>query len=232
MRAEGVKSRINGIIRYLVEAGLASDQQFAFRRTLRDGIEEVTFAGGENVGWALKNANYEDAYVRFRRSRAYNVRMPDGALIQVMYRFTANDLLSHRLAFLPATRLERFQGDPELYLDDDEFGHEVGRVVVAFPIRFDYHSADQRHQPVLHPKSHLTLGEFPECRIPVSAPVGPMRFVDFILRNFYDTPERTYAAGLPVDRISFDCSIDPLEREVMHIVVPESSPARPHTGSP
>lgn len=220
MTADGVTSRINGIIRYLVEAGLATDQRFAFRRTLHSGIQEVTFGGGETVGAALKGMDYEYVYGVFLDARAYNVRMPDGALVQMMYRFQNESMLSHRLAFCPAIRLERFQREPEMYMSDEPFGHEVGRVVVAFPMRFDYHSAEERHRPVVHAKSHLTLGEFPECRIPVSAPVSPRWFMDFVLRNFYDAPGHRYADKLPGGGRSLGRSIDPQEQAVIHLVVP------------
>ena len=221
MTPEDVKSRINGIVRYLVETGLAAGQQFAFRRMRRGGIEEVTFDNAEVVGVALKGMAYERIYSQFRRSRVYNVLMLDGALVQMMYAFDSHAVRSHRLAFVPAVRLERFQRAPEVYMDDEQFGHEVERVfAVSFPIRFDYHAGEERHRAVVHPKSHLTLGEFPECRIPVSAAVSPRWFMDFVLRNFYDSPGYRYADELPRDDRGFDQCIDPLERQVMHLVIP------------
>ena len=221
MKPEEVRARINAIVLYLVETGLAADQQFAFRRT-RGGIDEVTFDNAEDVGLALKGMAYEDVYSHFRRSRVYNVRMVDGALVQMMYAFGSETVMSHRLAFLPALRSERFQRAPETYMDDEQFGHEVEQVVVvAFPIRFDYHSAEERHRAVVHPRSHLTLGEFSECRIPVSAAVSPRWFMDFILRNFYDSPGYRYADGLPRDGSGFDQCIEPVERQVMHMVIPD-----------
>lgn len=224
MTPEAVRARINEIVLYLVETGLAADQQFAFRRTGRGGIEEVTFDNAKDVGLALKKMAYEDVYGRFRRSRVYNVRMLDGALVQMMYAFESDAVVSHRLAFLPAVQSERFQRSPETYMSDEQFGHGVERVVVsALPIRFDYHSADARHRPVLHPKSHLTLGESPECRIPVSAAVSPHWFMDFVLRNFYDSPGHRYADELPRDDGGFDRCIDPRERQVVHVVIPEEA---------
>lgn len=224
MTPEEVRARINAIIRYLVETGLAADQQFAFRRTRRRGIEEVTFTNAEVIGLAMKGMAYNDVYSRFRRSGVYNLRMLDGALVQMMYAFDSGGVMSHRLAFLPAVRSEPFQRAPEAYMTDDQFGHEVDRVVVvAFPIRFDYHAAEERHRAVVHPKSHLTLGDFPECRIPVSAAVSPGWFMDFVLRNFYDCPGFRYADALPGDGGGFDRCIDPPERQVMHLVIPHEA---------
>ena len=95
MTPEEVRSGINGIVRYLVETGLAADQQFAFRRPRRGGIEEVTFDNAEVVGLALKGMAYEYVYSYFRRSRVYNVRMLDGALVQMMYAFDSDAVRSH-----------------------------------------------------------------------------------------------------------------------------------------
>ena len=38
---------------------------------------------------------------------------------------------------------------------------------------------------VTHPASHVTFGQFLNCRIPVSMPVTPRKFILFLLRNFY-----------------------------------------------
>ncbi len=85
-----------------------------------------------------------------------------------------------------------------MYLDDEVDGDGVAGSVVPFPVRYDYDGRDGRHEELAHPKSHLTLGQYECCRIPVSAPVTPYWFVDFILGNFYDTPDRCYADKMPV----------------------------------
>ena len=38
-----IADQINGIIAYLVKAGLSDSQSYAFRRTIRGEIEEITF---------------------------------------------------------------------------------------------------------------------------------------------------------------------------------------------
>ncbi len=216
----GVMRRINEIIRYLVEEGLADDQRFAFCKPLGKGMEEVTFSGSKGVSSALRRRAYVDIYDRLRGDGAYNARMADGALVQMMYRFENRVVQKHRLAFFPDVGLEEFQRVPEVYVEDETFGDVVGRRTVAFPFRFDYDAEDGRHRAVVHPKCHLTLGQYPECRIPVTAPVTPRRFMDFVLRNFYDTPENGYADGLPSDAMEFPDSICTEERAVAHVVVP------------
>ena len=68
---------------------------------------------------------------------------------------------------------------------------------------------------------HLTLGQYEHCRIPVSAPVTPHWFIDFVLRNFYHTPSRRYADEMPPGGAAFDDSVSPAERRIVHVVIPK-----------
>lgn len=139
---------------------------------------------------------YDEIYQHLREVRAFNVKMLDGALMQMMYLFADGVVRRHRLAFFPAPHLEEFQNNQEIYLDDEIDADVVARNVVPFPVRFDYDARVDRRDAA-HPLSHLTLGQYRNCRIPVSAPVTPSRFVDFILRNFYHTAFIRYADRLP-----------------------------------
>ena len=91
---------------------------------------------------------------------------------------------------------------------------------MPFPLRCDYDGGDGRHVDVAHPKSHLTLGQYEHCRIPVSAPITPHWFIDFLLRNFYQTLGRGCTDEMPVGGVSFEESISPAERRVVHLVIP------------
>ena len=138
-----------------------------------------------------------------------------------MYKFSDGALMGHRLAFFPAPDLEEFQNNPEIYRDDEVYADLVARNIVPFPIRFDYDVRDDQHIGVAHPKSHLTFGQYKNCRIPVTAPLTPFRFVEFILRNFYHTAFERYADNFPRPRGGvFSESISRAEREVIHVVVP------------
>ena len=146
--------------------------------------------------------------------------MLDNAVIQIMYRFRGSELADHRLAFFAAPELEEFQNAPDRYLHDDQFVDIQERTTAPTLIRFDYSADEQRHQSVVHPKSHLTLGRYEQCRIPVSAPLTPYCFMDFVLRNFYDTGFKSYSSRLPRSKARFADSIDANERRVMHMMVP------------
>ena len=143
--------------------------------------------------------------------------MPDGALIQIAYRFLGTELTGHRLAFFPSPYLEDFQNDPDIYEADEIFADIVAKNVVPFPLRFDFDSDDGRFKALHHPKSHLTLGQFQHCRIPVSAPLTPFQFLSFILRNFYNTAHRRYTAELSEDSGAFPETITGIESQVVHV---------------
>lgn len=215
-----VVEQINDRILRLVKAGLADHQLFpAFQRQGGD-VVRVVYENADHVSISLKNRAYREAYRLLVREQAYNVKMIDGALIQVLYEFSGPTLLRHRLAFLPAPHLDDFQNDPDLYLEDEIHGDVLARDVVPFPLRFDYDVRAGRHREVAHPMSHLTLGQYEHCRIPVTAPVTPYRFIDFVLRNFYHTASRSYADEMPAVGEVFGESITPAERLVVHVAIP------------
>ena len=218
--AAKVERQINDVIKYLVEVGLASAQHFAFQRLGRRKVVEVTFRGSRHISTSLKNRDYNDIYEDLARERAYNVRMIDGALIQMMYEFVDARLRMHRLAFFSAPHLEEFQNDPDLYFEDELYADVSARNIVPFPIRFDYDVRADQWEELTHPKSHLSLGQYVNCRIPVTRPVTPVWFIDFVLRNFYNSAFSLYSEQLPRSDQGFAESILPKERDVVHVAVP------------
>ncbi len=215
-----IRDQINELVRYLVEIGFADDQNFAFQRSMLDRLVQVTFENSAHASIALRDHSYNEIYQYLVQDRAYNVKMLDGALIQMMYEFTDEILQRHRLAFFSSPHLEEFQNNPEIYLEDAIYADVVAKNIVPFPVRFDYDVREDHHQEVIHPKSHLTLGQYKNCRIPVTAPLTPFWFIDFILRNFYHSAFNRYADRLPARGNSFAESIHPTERGVVHVVVP------------
>lgn len=219
-----IEQQINKLIGYLLEAGLSNSQRFVFRRSHPDDLEEVTsFPDDGYVSEALKNRPYDEIYRSLVERRAYTAKMLDGALVQMTYLFSGGVLQRHRLAFFPAPSLEEFQNNPDIYLEDEIYADVVAKNIVPFPIRFDYDNREGIHAELEHPKSHLTLGQYRNCRIPVTAPAPPSWFIDFVLRNFYHTAFARYAENLPSGGDSFAESILPAERNVIHVAIPVSA---------
>lgn len=215
-----VKNQIEVILKYLVETSLSDDQKFPIVRNAGQDINEVTLNGAEHVSVALKDKDYREIYDHLVGERAYNAKLLDGAIIQMMYVFVGDDIQRHRLAFFPSPYLEEFQNNPEIYLDDEIYADVVARNLVPFPLRFDYDARDGIHEEIVHPKSHLTLGQYENCRIPVTAPMTPYWFINFILRNFYHTAFNLYAERLPVFNDTFTESILAAERNLVHVYLP------------
>lgn len=206
---------VNAVIEYLTGLGLVDAAGFAIRRKVR-GIEEVTFEGAGEISIAMRNVPYTEIYDELLQQRAYNIRMLDGGLLQMGYCFKGRNPWKHRLAFFPSPELSSFHDEVGAYLSDDGYLDSIARNTVPVPVRFDYGTDTVESEPA-HPNSHLSLGQFENCRIPVSAPVPPLVFADFVLRNFYKVE---IADGLPKNGIFFDQTIVPKETEIVHFIIP------------
>lgn len=214
-----IKEDIDGLISELIGKGVCDDSNFSAIRTFGSKAD-VTFSGSEHVSIALGDIEYDEIYRELADKRSYNMRLVDGALLQMMYRVEGDQLLQHRLAFYPSPSLLPFQDDPDAYMRDELFIEIVQRRIVPFPMRFDFDAREGVYIDVAHPKSHLTLGDVKGCRIPVSAPLTPRWFVEFVLRNFYQTDTHDFIGGLPQHKIKFPMSITRNEVGLMHMVIP------------
>ena len=214
-----IVSQINALTGWLIEQQFSDDQNFAFPRELPDGSMEVVFEGSRYVSAAMKNRTYVEIYNEFTVERVYNVKMLDGGLIQMLYHFRNNEIVRHRLAMFPSPNLDAFQNEPELYMDDEIYADVVARNVMPIPLRFDFDTTVDPVEQPNHSISHLTLGQFENCRIPVSSALTPFWFVHFILRNFYNSAYLN-SQTLPTSTFGFPECIRREERAVAHLVIP------------
>jgi hypothetical protein len=209
-----VLNQINKITSKLIELNLSSNQQFPSEK---DGI--IYISGNPDLSIALKNISYSEIYDTLNKDKNYNIKMIDGALIQLMYSFKANgDLKKYRLAFFPSPNLDEFQNNWELYELDEIYADIIGKNIVTTPIRFDYDPSN--FEAIEHPCSHLTIGQYKNCRIPLSAPLTPVIFIEFILRNFYNTAHNKYSKKFNFkNEVSFASCIDDLETKILHLSI-------------
>jgi hypothetical protein len=217
-----IRQQTDRIVAYLVEVGLASDQNVAILRNKGRNLTEVTFPHAEEVSITLKKRSYAEIYKHLASERAYTVKMPDGALILIRYEYEANILKRHTLGFYPSPNLEDFQSNPEIYMEDIVYADVTAPNIVPFPVRFDFDCSEGTCMPVKHPKSHLTLGQYARCRIPVTAPLTPYWFVSFVLRNFYNTAFEEYESKMPRFSDIFEDSIYSEEQDIMHVRIPSA----------
>jgi len=202
--------QIQKITEKLIALGLSAEQNYP---TNQQG--SITYSGMKDISIAMKNIAYEEIYKNLEESKNYNIKMLDGALIQMLYRFENNELVSHRLAFFPAPNLESFQNEPEFYDNDEIFADILGKNIVTFPIRVDYDPGN--FEEIEHPKTHATLGQFKNCRIPVSEPLTPEIFIIFLLRNFYNTAFRKHTQEFIMSSHRFAKTITDKEKSLFHL---------------
>lgn len=215
---ESVRKEIFDLTAQLVEVGLSSDQNFPATRTFvgEDGaVTDLCVSGVDEVSSALRERPYPEIYAGLRSRRAFNVLMIDGAMIQLRYRFRGEVLLKHVLAFYPSPDLLEYQNDPEIYELDLLYADVISKDVVTSPVRFDFD--DAAFEEFVHPKSHLTLGQYKNCRIPVTSALTPHRFVNFVLRAFYNTPFRAYCSDWRGTAPDFPGTVTPGERADLHL---------------
>ena len=219
-RHRTVLREIESMTIYLVSAGLVDDQNSAYEKQIDSSTYRVQYVNTTPFSAGLAKVNYGEMYRDLRASRAFNFLMLDGALIQMFYEFGGDVLLRHRLAFLPAPDLLDFQNHPEIYARDVLFADVIDKRVVTVPFRFDYDRSEDVAKEIEHPKSHMTLGQYARCRVPVTAGVTPHAFMDFVLRSFYNSALSTLSEGLPAPALRFDQCIAESERRVVHIAIP------------
>ncbi|WP_251766911.1 DUF2290 domain-containing protein [Shewanella indica] len=213
MNSTEVYAQLQEVIIRLIKSGLSVKEEFP---SIKNNGEFVTIGSHKGISnsTALKNIPYVEIYAEIEKHESYHVKLIDGGLLSFQYQFFDNGthIRKHRLAYFPSSSLPVYDECPELYENDDLYLDLLSTNVVRFPIRFDFDSDPASCRNILHPASHLTLGQFENCRIPVSMPVSPRKFILFILRNFYfksfqrnkNIFEKKMPQVVPHHTISFD----------------------------
>ncbi|MDM3846839.1 MAG: DUF2290 domain-containing protein [Aphanizomenon gracile PMC649.10] len=212
-----ILQEIQTITTKLIQNSLCDQQNDASCKSVGKDSYEIAYSGMQDLSIALKNIDYKNIYQELDKGKNYNFKMLDGALIQLLYTYKNSELVSHRLAFLPSPFLEDFQNNPEIYETEEIYADIIARNILPVPIRFDYDP--DNHQELDHPKCHLTLGQFENCRIPACSPISPNTFISFILRSFYNTAFRKFTNELVFSTNLFNETITPKEKKVLHIAI-------------
>ena len=123
-----------------------------------------------------------DQYISWIDAGHYTCILFDGSLLQLSYSIDGRQISGHRLAFIPCPwLLDMNYLDEGFSLQEILEIHSSNAVRMKSAVRFDLDiSAAKRG----HPASHLTFNSN-DCRIACLAPITPLRFVDFIFKNFY-----------------------------------------------
>ena len=214
-----VKKEINEMISALIRGALVNAQHYPVVKGKVDQFCTIGFENDDKISIALGAGIYQDVYDSLVYNKVYSMRLLDGGLVQLSYSFNEAKMIRHRLAFFPNPRVGCVD---EIYSNVEEPDSIalmlLRRNVVPFPIRFDFNIDDAIFLANEHPRSHLTLGGFQCCRIPVSSPLLPITFMRFILKNFYQTDTMHFVVVLPQgSACGLPRTIDQLEQKELHV---------------
>lgn len=209
--------QINEAISLLIQEGLAAHQNYPAEKLI-DGVLHIGISGSPELSISLKTIPYKEVYHGLLAAGAYHLKLIDGALIQMLYTFSQGVLASHRLAFFPSPTLETYDAASDSFEKDELFAEIFDVGTVRVPLRFDYSDSDKEYIEIDHPRSHLTLGQYKGCRIPVASPITPLRFMRFLLRNFYNSVYSEINFDAKAQETMFSDSISDPERKILHIV--------------
>lgn len=121
-------------------------------------------------------------YADWVTAGAYSALLLDGSLLQLTYEVSNRKIVSHRLAYVPCP----YSLDPELLASGESLSDILdlyldGHPILRSPVRFDF---DPQAAKPGHPAVHFTINDS-DCRIACAAPFHPLKFLDFVFRNFY-----------------------------------------------
>lgn len=116
---EKVFRELKKVTRELIRCGLAEEYNYPVIQQM-----DIVWEKYQNISLYLRNMDYSTIYDEIEKNHNYNVKLPDGGIIQLMYRFnrTGTELISHRLGYYPSPSYELYQNDPELYDVDYIYG--------------------------------------------------------------------------------------------------------------
>lgn len=202
----------NSQISYLLNGWLTSRSN-QFKQIAGRNLVELTTPTPNNLSISLKDIPYKEMYSAILAHNNYHVLFADGGLIQLNYLFEKSGvLIKHRLAYFPAP-VEELPTDINLDEEDIKVAELLNSNRMIVPVRFDFDP--NGWSGINHTKTHLTLGAYKNCRIPVSEPLGPKAFIQFILSSFYNIQKHVPGEGF----ITFPRSVDSSEEKYLKIEI-------------
>lgn len=174
-----IKDQLDNVLAYLIDQKLAL---VAKTSVLKDGV--LTWSQADGVFLAERAHHSMKNYRHWVENACYSAMLFDGALLQVTYVFENEEVVGHRLAYVPCP----FELDPHDLEDLEptfvlDVAAESGFDLISLrtAIRFDYDPIEAKPG---HPAVHLTLNES-HSRIACAGPVTLHQFLIFVFDEFY-----------------------------------------------
>ncbi|MEO6324505.1 MAG: DUF2290 domain-containing protein [Thermoanaerobaculia bacterium] len=185
MSVDRLRREVEELVTELYEAGLAADSNPVVVEGGAGHNGCVTYPRKKGTAKLAALEGQLEEYQAALRDRLFTVALKDGALLQVSVTLEDNEVVWHRLAFVPCP--VRFDADEVAEVSIDEFissldaGRLRDRLRLRAAIRFDY---DPEAGGENHPESHYTVLAS-TCRVPVLSPLSVGHFARFVLTQFY-----------------------------------------------
>lgn len=216
IKPKEIISQIERLTGCLIENSFSCDYNFSSIKPYSEGFTIISWDKEANISETFDtNLSYKEVYDICRERRYFTLLLVDEAIIQFYYKFKDGVLLNHRIAFLPSPYLEEFQNNPDLYIDDLIYAEVINKSLVPSPIRFDYDK--KSFVDMEHPQSHMTIGQYQNCRIPVKSALTPFQFINLIFNNFYNKVLLNTEVSDKCNEICFGDSITASESNLVHI---------------
>lgn len=216
MTPQQTGQQIRDVIHLLMMESLIDHQNYPSSRT--SGTQTIIgISGSPDLSISMREIDYSEIYQLLVAAGAYHIKMIDGGIIQLLYTFENNAIHSHRLCYFPSPSLEAYDEMAQLYEDDEVFADIFSRFTIRSPMRFDYSANEDEFVEFDHPKSHMTIGHYKDCRIPVTGPLTPFRFMRFLLRSFYYCAYGRVNLDHRATQTAFQNSITQGEQTLLHI---------------
>lgn len=183
--ANELRGDIDGFLRLLTAADIAIFTNPVVARRSSSGSDRVSWKSATGGALSLFNIHRIQAYRSWVAEGSYSAVLYDGALLQMSFEVVGNQVIRHRLAYVP-TPLELdsawLRSDPFLEVFDTHLAAaEHNDFCLRGSVRFDF---DLEAAAVEHPAAHLTFGG-DGVRIPLIGPVSVGHFARFVFHNFY-----------------------------------------------
>lgn len=181
MTVDRIRGEIERLITLLLEAGKAIAANPVIIAN-NGGTRIVTWRSDGLSGYFNSIVTVEE-YLEHVRTQNYSFMMYDGAIVQCSYTFRNNNIVKHRLVYIPCP----VSFDPDELEEEslvelvEKYLYDPKKARIEPTIRFDF---DPENATQTHPETHLHLSR-ECCRIPVKAPLSLGHFVQFLFSNFY-----------------------------------------------
>jgi hypothetical protein len=184
MTYSSLRSEIQNLLKSLNSSNIAPFVNQVVCRDLGSNRKRVTWAPEASGGLFKGDFTCISDYRRWIDENAYSAILYDGSILQMSYDFSNNEMIGHRLAYLPCPYDLDINFLVEMSLDEaiclyQDSGQAVVRLRSA--IRFDWDSSVSNPN---HPDVHVTLNSA-HCRWAVVAPLSVGHFVRFVFKHFY-----------------------------------------------